>query len=1090
MSVSSFGRLRNMLLAGCAGLALLPAGALAQAKDRVNFDIPGQDLGTALTQFGQQSEREIVFPADLTRNHRAPAVYGDLTPNQALDVLLADSGLSYRTSATGSILVESAGPQGSSAGGGADTNVVQELVVTAQRKEEAIQTVPIAISAFTQKSLEEQHIEGGFDLLKAIPNVTFSKNNFSGYNFSIRGIGTKAISVTTDPGVAVEFNSTALIRNRLFEQEYFDVERVEVLRGPQGTLHGRNATAGVINVISAKPTDQFAGQIKAEVGNYQSRRASGFINIPIIGDKLDVRFAGSFTDRDGYDYNATTQNRINGRNLWSGRLTVGFKPFERLHGDFVWEHFDENDNRSRTGKQLCHRDPGPSSVGAADPNPSPLLDGLLSQGCKPGSLYDDSAFGTPNGLSIPFMFAGVSGLGLTSIGYNKSLNPDGSVNSPYEFPVGAINPVDPYGGMMQSRNLRVINSIKDPKYRAKADVMELNFDFDLTPSLTITSQTAYDKDQVYSFQDYNRFNTVPVINDSSNVWDVSYGQDVGYYYVPGALRGLTPGGVYCDPQLGCSNTIAGFDISQAKSTQFSQELRMQSSFSGRFNFSAGVNYTHYKTLEDYYVMYNLITLLAQTNGQLGNFNDDVNVATCRGGVPLGSPGAKGCIYIDPNPVDKINGEGHNYFRSENPYKLSSAAAFGELYWQMSDSLKLTAGLRYTDDRKTFTPVPSQVLLSTYGANGGTVDRGYPALPDIKQSWGEFTGRAGVDWTPHLPFTDQTMIYAFYSRGYKGGGANPPGIGYAKVNPFDPSQPPFFQGVSYPPTFKPEFVNAFEVGAKNTLMGGALVLNGDVFFYDYKDYQVSQIKERTAVNENFNAKVWGLELESIFQPSRDLRFNATFGYQSTRIGDGAKSIDLMNRTQGHTDWVVLKPGPQLASNCIAPRSLVEETVANSVGHFGSDYAGVFQICPGWFASNHYNAQAATWPNGSAGFDADLSGKELPNAPHFTISLGGQKSWAFLEGWRATFRADAYWQSQSWARVYNDNPYDKLHGWYNANLSLWFEKPDTGLKIELYVKNVLNKTPITDAFLNSDDTALTTNVFVLDPRLIGFSITKTF
>ena len=88
-----------------------------------------------------------------------------------------------------------------------------------------------------------------------------------------------------------------------------------------------------------------------------------------------------------------------------------------------------------------------------------------------------------------------------------------------------------------------------------------------------------------------------------------------------------------------------------------------------------------------------------------------------------------------------------------------------------------------------------------------------------------------------------------------------------------------------------------------------------------------------------------------------------------------------------------------------------------------------------------------------------------------------------------RGDAYWQSQSWARVYNAVN-DKLHGWYNFNLGVTLENRNLGLQAEFYVKNLLDKSPITDAFLNSDDTALTTNVFVLDPRLVGFNLRKTF
>src|SRR3546814_483178 len=296
-----------------------------------------------------------------------------------------------------------------------------------------------------------------------------------------------------------------------------------------------------------------------------------------------------------------------------------------------------------------------------------------------------------------------------------------------------------------------------------------------------------------------------------------------------------------------------------------------------------------------------------------------------GPVPASDPQAM-CPYVDPNPVDSIDGNGHNYFRSKNPYKLKSTALFGEAYWDIRDDLKLTAGFRYTEDRKTFTPVPSQTLLARSLIGGGNVSAGYPEDAPIKQKWGEWTGRIGLDWKPELGFTDDTMLYAFYSRGYKGGGANPPSPDFATKEEFlanaiadgvaqfnldffeffNQLPPLTLTGVEYGPTFEPEFVDAFEIGAKNSLMNGALTLNLTGFYYDYKDYQVSQIRDRTAVNENFDAKVWGLEFETVFAPTRNFRVNANVGYLRTKIGKGETSIDIMDRTQSNPDYTLVKP----------------------------------------------------------------------------------------------------------------------------------------------------------------------------------------
>ena len=267
---------------------------------------------------------------------------------------------------------------------------VEDIIVTAQKREESIQDVPIAVTALSAENLEAMRIDGGSELVRAVPNVSFSKNNFSMYNFSIRGIGTKAVSASSDPAVAVSFNNSPLTRNRLFEQEYLDVNRVEVLRGPQGTLYGRNATGGVVNMIPNLPGPDFEAMLKAEAGNFGSTRGQMMVNIPLT-DTFWVRAAASTTKRDGFDYNTFTERRVNNRDLWSTRLSAAWEPTDRFRANLIWEHFEEDDQRSRTGKQLCTKDPGPTQLGDT-PITSTFLQNRLSQGCLPRTLFSDAAY--------------------------------------------------------------------------------------------------------------------------------------------------------------------------------------------------------------------------------------------------------------------------------------------------------------------------------------------------------------------------------------------------------------------------------------------------------------------------------------------------------------------------------------------------------------------------------------------------------------------------------------------------------------------------------------------------------------------------
>ena len=135
----------------------------------------------------------------------------------------------------------------------------------------------------------------------------------------------------------------------------------------------------------------------------------------------------------------------------------------------------------------------------------------------------------------------------------------------------------------------------------------------------------------------------------------------------------------------------------------------------------------------------------------------------------------------------------------------------------------------------------------------------------------------------------------------------------------------------------------------------------------------------------------------------------------------------------------------------------------------------------------NNGAGPAPNNGEGFYKDLSGNKLPNAPPFTVSFGAQYTLPLSTDWAGTLRGDYYWQDYSWARVFNDNPYDRLRGYTNVNVTLIFTNQN-GWQVMLYDKNVFNTTAITGDFLNSDDSGLTTNVFLTDPKLIGIRVTK--
>ncbi len=341
------------------------------ASAAATFNVPDGSLEFALDAYSRQSGVQLVIPNDQLKGVRSAGVRGDLPASEALSKILSGTGFVAQRDTSGIVGIvrdrrseNAVTPIVLAQATQLPRTAVETVTVTSSKLGGAdVQSIPISITALSQEQLTATQTAGGPDLVKQVPNLTFTKTNFTGYSIQIRGIGTQAISVTTDPAVAVALNDIPFIRNHFFEQEFYDLSQAEVLRGPQGTLYGRNATAGVVNLVTAKPSDQFEAMASGEIGNYHERRFEGMINLPIVDDRLDIRVAGEWTKRQGYSFNSLTDQRIDGRDLWSGRVSIGVKPIENLQVNLVWEHFSEDDDRMRTSKQLCKTAPIPSNRG-------------------------------------------------------------------------------------------------------------------------------------------------------------------------------------------------------------------------------------------------------------------------------------------------------------------------------------------------------------------------------------------------------------------------------------------------------------------------------------------------------------------------------------------------------------------------------------------------------------------------------------------------------------------------------------------------------------------------------------------------------
>ena len=210
----------------------------------------------------------------------------------------------------------------------AQNSSIEEVIVSAEKRSESLQDVSQAVSALSDSDLEAKNIESFVDLSAIVPGVTVSKNEGYKTVISIRGVGNETNqNAIAAPSVAFHIDGVFIASPFSLLTDFIDIERIEVLRGPQGTLFGQNSTGGAINVISKKPTtDEYYGKADITIGDYDLLKYRTSVNIP-INEKVATRFSFSSTDREGFSKNVVTgqdlddANNISLRSDWDIELS-------------------------------------------------------------------------------------------------------------------------------------------------------------------------------------------------------------------------------------------------------------------------------------------------------------------------------------------------------------------------------------------------------------------------------------------------------------------------------------------------------------------------------------------------------------------------------------------------------------------------------------------------------------------------------------------------------------------------------------------------------------------------------------------------
>jgi len=362
-------------------LLLANASWPVNAADRppVIFDIPAQPLALALLELGRQASLSIVVPNDFPRDVTSERLEGALPPDRALTRLLGNVPASFTFVDAETVTIAMRAPdqpavpraEPTPAPAIAASAGLEEVVVTARRREERLQSVPIAVTAFDPAQLNGRNITSTQDLGLFVPSFVMNNNAGFAPGFVLRGQGS---TLGAGPGVVAYFaevpfasgqNATGSFQGGTGAGVFYDLDNVQVLKGPQGTLFGRNTTGGAVLFTPQKPKDDYEGYGLLTIGDYNWHETEAALNVPLVADRLLLRVAGDVSMRDGYTRDVGPYfpgQDYDNRDYWAFRASLTARPSDDFENTLIASSLYVH--QTGTGGSIIAVKPGGTAIGA------------------------------------------------------------------------------------------------------------------------------------------------------------------------------------------------------------------------------------------------------------------------------------------------------------------------------------------------------------------------------------------------------------------------------------------------------------------------------------------------------------------------------------------------------------------------------------------------------------------------------------------------------------------------------------------------------------------------------------------------------